>query len=172
MGKNDTRDQRLITDLMSDDFQVVTTQDNVDFSGRVVVLLDEQGGPAGVIASDGPGPVLVVSAKTLVVAILDSVDVMDALADGAPGVIVVGDGPGPVGFVPESVLRTEMSRALAAPHQLGDAEHPGDRGVFPPAVRVRCARCGGTNVFARFSQSRTIRCQHGDHDVVPDYGQH
>jgi hypothetical protein len=172
MSENDTGHRRPITHLMSGDFRVREAgKGGAEEHEGLVVLLDGQGAPSGLVGPDGPGPAVVVPADTPIVAVLHSAEVLEALLDGVAALVVVGDGPGPLGVVSAAALRSRLALEMAAPHRLGDADAYGRRTRLPPPIRIRCAECGGTNVFARISQSRTARCTHGDHDFVPDHGE-
>ena len=131
------------------------------------VLLDDDGGPAGLVGPDGPGPAVVVAADTPLAVVLHARSVLEALLDGAGGVVLVDPAGRPVGVVAAGRLRAELTRDLAEPYELGDDQPLGLRHALPPPVRIPCDVCGRTNVFDRFQQTVTYRCQHGDHDFRP-----
>lgn len=162
---------QVVADIATEDYAIATVLDRgAPYDGRLVVLIDEQGEPVGLVGPDGPGPAVVVPGDTSLFRLLYCEDVLESLLDGAPGLVVVDTGGRPAGVVPVEAVQAELAAEMAAPHELGDSELPGVRTSLPPPIRLRCGVCQRTNRFARFRHTQTYRCQYGGHDFVPSYG--
>ncbi|MEV5408115.1 hypothetical protein AB0K60_04625 [Thermopolyspora sp. NPDC052614] len=158
--------RRPISELMTGDFTVAETRDP---ETGITVLVDDDGAPAGLVRAGQAGPAHVVEADTPVTDVLDSADLLHALVSGTPGLVIVREG-GIVGVVTAEAIKAEIvdaaSSGLVSGPQLGDAQ-PYGRRTEVGSSRIRCAECGKTNTFRRFSQAGRYKCQYGDHDFVP-----
>ncbi|WP_157549455.1 hypothetical protein [Nonomuraea candida] len=152
---------RLVSEVMAD-VPVVASLPEGAVEG-LSVLVDVDGGAAGLVGPEGAGPAYAVAADTPVAAVVSSPDVLGVLVEGAPGIVVTREGR-PVGVVTVQVLRDELQRITAsvAGRQLGsDHTTYGERARPAPAARIRCGVCGLTNEFTRFSRAKTYRCRGG-----------
>lgn len=163
--------RRPISELMTGNFTVTDAREpgDPDQGTTFTVLVDEDGAPAGLVRAGEAGQACVVAIDTPITDVLGSADLLHALVAGVAGLVIVQEGR-VTGVVTAEAIKAEIvgsaSSGLLSGRQLGDAQPHGRRAEVVTS-RIRCAECGNTNTFRRFSQARRYTCQYGDHDFVP-----